>query len=118
MDFINNTYVLYLWSSMLITWITLSNSKAYRKASRFDRMREAAFCCSLTAALAVPLIDYFTILPQSISLFIGVAVGTIGHNGWKILINKLLEFALDLMNEKIRRHKKPNNPNENNNESK
>lgn len=110
----DDSYLLYLWSSMLISWITLSNSKAYRKLTRAGRARETAFCCSLTAALAIPLLDFFTTLPQSIALFIGVAVGTIGHSGWKILFSKLLDVAVDVLNDKLRPNR--NNRKKNNNQ--
>lgn len=96
-DFLQNTFMLYIVSSMLVTWVTLSNSRSYRNGSRMDRLKETSFCCALTGAISVPLVDYFTTVPSSISLLIGALVGILGYNGITNILNKLIEMFINLI---------------------
>lgn len=96
-DFLQNTFMLYIVSSMLVTWVTLSNSRSYRNGSRMDRLKETLFCCALTGAISVPLVDYFTTIPSSISLLIGALVGILGYNGITNILNKLIEVIINII---------------------
>lgn len=96
-----DSYLLYMWGGMLITWVTLSNSKRYRSLTKIERFHEVAFCCSLTAALAWIIIDYFTGTPKSIVLFIGAMVGTIGPQGWVNIVDKIVKMLLACINRFI-----------------
>lgn len=96
-DFLQNTFMLYIVGSMLVSWIALINSRDYRTLSPINRFKEALFCCALTGAIAVPLVDYFTTIPSSISLIIGALVGILGYNGFVNLFSKVLELLLNLI---------------------
>lgn len=96
-DFLQNTFMLYIVGSMLVSWIALINSHYYRTLSPINRFKEALFCCALTGAIAVPLVDYFTTIPSSISLIIGALVGILGYNGFVNLFSKVLELLLNLI---------------------
>lgn len=96
-DFLRNTFMLYIVSSMLVTWVALSNSRSYRNGTRVDRLKETLFCCALTGAISVPLVDYFTTVPSSISLLIGALVGILGYGGISNVINKVIAIAINLI---------------------
>ena len=96
-DFLQNTFMLYIVGSMLVSWIALINSRDYRTLSPINRFKEALFCCALTGAITVPLVDYFTTIPSSISLIIGALVGILGYNGFVNLFSKVLELLLNLI---------------------
>ena len=96
-DFLQNTFMLYIVGSMLVSWIALINSHYYRSLSPINRFKEALFCCALTGAITVPLVDYFTTIPSSISLIIGALVGILGYNGFVNLFSKVLELLLNLI---------------------
>lgn len=94
MDFVQDTFMLYTVLGMFVTWAALVNSRHYRRASRWDRMKETLFCSALTAAVSIPVLDYFPMLPHSITMFIGATVGTIGYDGWTALLNNLMDLGL------------------------
>ena len=96
-DFLQNTFMLYIVSSMLVTWVTLSNSRSYRNGGRMDRLKETMFCCALTGAISVPLVDYFTTIPSSISLLVGALVGILGYNGISSILNKIVEMCINII---------------------
>lgn len=96
-DFLENTFMLYIVASMLVTWVCLMNSQEYRQASRINRFKETLFCCALTGAIAVPLVDYFTTVPSSIALIIGALVGILGYRGILDILRKLGEITLNII---------------------
>lgn len=96
-DFLQNTFMLYIVCSMLVTWVSLLNSRRYKNGTRFDRLKETLFCCAVTGAIAVPLVDYFTTLPSSISLLVGAFVGILGYDGIVGNLTKLVEMALNII---------------------
>ena len=96
-DFLENTFMLYIVASMLVTWVCLMNSQEYRQASRINRFKETLFCCALTGAIAVPLVDYFTTVPSSIALIIGALVGILGYKGIIDILRKVGEIALNIV---------------------
>ena len=96
-DFLQNTFMLYIVGSMLVSWIALINSRGYRTLSPINRFKEALFCCAITGAITVPLVDYFTTIPSSISLIIGALVGILGYNGFVNLFEKVLELVFNLI---------------------
>lgn len=96
MDFVQDTFMLYTVLGMFVTWAALVNSRHYRRASRWDRMKETLFCSALTAAVSIPVLDYFPMLPHSITMFIGATVGTIGYSGWTALLNNIMALGLSI----------------------
>lgn len=59
-------------------------------------MKETLFCSALTAAVSIPVLDYFPMLPHSITMFIGATVGTIGYSGWTALLNNIMALGLSI----------------------
>ena len=88
-----NDVLLYVFLSMLCTWFVQINSRQYRKASRGERARNGFICSIFTAAVCIPMCEYFTSVPPSLSLLVGVVVGTLGIEGW----NRLITLGMDVV---------------------
>ena len=88
-----NDVQLYVFLSMLCTWFVQINSRHYRKASRWERARNGFICSIFTAAVSIPMCEYFTSVPPSLSLLVGVVVGTLGIEGW----NRLITLGMDIV---------------------
>ena len=88
-----NDVLLYVFLSMLCTWFVQINSRHYRKASRWERARNGFVCSIFTAAVCIPMCEYFTGVPPSLSLLVGVVVGTLGIEGW----NRLITLGMDIV---------------------
>lgn len=96
-DFLQNTFMLYIVASMFVTWACLANSRKYRNSTELDKLKETVFCCALTGAISVPLVDYFTTIPSSIVLFIGALVGILGYDGIINILSKIIEVAVNIV---------------------
>lgn len=91
-----NELLLYVILGMLCTWFVQINSRKYKLAPRFERVRNSFVCSLFTAAICIPMLEYFATLPPSLSLLVGVVVGTLGIDGW----DRLISIALDLVQSK------------------
>ena len=88
-----NDVLLYVVLSMLCTWFVQINSRQYRKAGRWERARNGFICSIFTAAVCIPMCEYFTSIPPSLSLLVGVVVGTLGREGW----DRLITLGMDIV---------------------
>lgn len=94
MDIIStNEALLYVILGMFCTWFVQITQRKYRQASRFEKVRNAFVCSILTAAISIPILEYFTSLPPSICLIIGAVIGTLGFDGWERLLDLVLDIA-------------------------
>lgn len=89
----NHELLLYVFLGMFCTWFVQVNSLKYKKAKRFEKVRNSFVCSLFTAAISIPLLEYFDSLPHSVTLIIGAVVGTLGQDGWDRLINLILDVA-------------------------
>ena len=96
-DFLQNTLMLYIVSGMIVTWVCLVNSPEYRHGTRVERLKETLFCCAITGATSVPLVDYFTTVPSSIVLLNGALVGILGYRGITGLLSKFIEIVVNFV---------------------
>lgn len=96
-DFLQNTFMLYIVCSMLVTWVCLLNSRSYKNGTKFDRLKETLFCCAVTGAVTVPLVDYFTTIPSSIALLVGALVGILGYGGIVGILTKLVDMFMNII---------------------
>lgn len=93
----DNEVILYVTLSMLCTWFVQVCSRRYKRAARLEKVRNSFLCSVLTAAICIPLLEYFQELPPSTALIAGAVIGTLGLDGWERLINicfDLLQFRL------------------------
>lgn len=93
----DNEVLLYVTLSMLCTWFVQVCSRRYKRAARFEKVRNSFLCSVLTAAICIPLLEYFQELPPSTALIVGAVIGTLGLDGWERLIHlgfDLLQFRL------------------------
>lgn len=85
-----NFQILYVSAGMIfscIIQIYVSRGKRYRWAERAG----SSFICALfTAAITMPLLDYFPELPASISLLIGSFCGSMGDKGLRQIMHALV----------------------------
>lgn len=91
----NNEVLLYVTLGMFCTWFVQVCSRRYKRTSRMEKVRNSFLCSILTAAICIPVLEYFQDLPPSTALIIGAVIGTLGIDGWERLINlcfDLLQF--------------------------
>lgn len=90
----------YVGLGMVFAWFI--QMRFGRHARRFRNWRErlwASLVCSfLTAAISLPLLDFYPELPPSITLLVGCAVGFVGGDGVHKVIDGLVltRFGVDL----------------------
>lgn len=92
MNIISELTLFYTSCGMFATWLVQIHSLRFKYMSRFVRVREAFICSLFTAAVSIPLLDFYPNLPPSISLIIGALMGTIGMDGWRVLADTLLNL--------------------------
>lgn len=101
----------YITCGMFATWIVQMHSLKFKNMSRFCRVRESFICSMFTAAVSIPLLDFYPDLPPSICLMIGALMGTFGMEGWRVISNSIiniigLRFGISNLNVEERRKDK------------
>lgn len=97
MTIIDQGILLYTYVGMFVTLISLINTREFKQSTRIQKVTSAAFCCALTAAISIPMVQYFNEIPPSTSLLIGAIVGAIGHGGFTELLTRFLNVVFEVL---------------------
>lgn len=89
----------YIGLGMLFAWFVQFFKSSKRRKNWKERMWGSLVCSFFTIAIALPLLEFFPELPKSLSLIVGCAVGTVGHDGLEHVLHALLKlhFGADLI---------------------
>lgn len=103
MIYISDQVLFYITCAMFATWLVQMHSLRFKNMTRFCRVRESFICSLFTAAVSIPLLDFYPDLPPSICLMVGALMGTFGMDGWRVIANSIinvlgLRFGLSGLN--------------------
>lgn len=83
-----------------------------KRVGWLERAGSSFICALFSAALTLPLLDYFPELPPSISLLIGSFCGSMGDKGLRQIMRAVVDRALGIPNDYTPRAPQPNFPRE------
>lgn len=75
-----------------MTWLVQMYRGRKSKLGIIDRFRDSFICSLFTASVCLPLLETFPELPQSITLFVGGVIGTLGFNGFEAFSKSTIKF--------------------------